>query len=52
MERTVNTNKKPAAPGLFTVIYKMNNNEAGKLQTHLHKLAATNCTGNTIKECQ
>jgi len=50
-ESTLNSNKKkPAVPRLFTVIYKMSNNEADKLKTHLHTLSATKYTGNTIKD--
>jgi len=52
MEHTSNSNKKPNVPGLFTVIYKISNNEADKLKTHLRTISVTNYTGNTIKECQ
>jgi hypothetical protein len=52
MERTSNSNKKPAVPGLFTCIYKMNNIEVDKFKNHLHTLSATNYTGKTITECQ
>ena len=51
-EHTLNSNKKPAVPGLFTFVYKMSNTEADKLKTYLHILSATNYTGNTSKECQ